>query len=239
MQNVERALDVIAAAAEEYRPVRGGGGVRLEGLELFVGVRELQSMDAGMMALFISEVSASEREGEPGIVVTCVGMGTDMGSAVSEAVGHWCLGVLPALARWRGRHSCISSTREIVMRRGAFELIAGPVIGRGWDGDPAGYAEGFSQLLQQGLCDRPLAARPHWMELFASRSGDGSIEATCRLNNRDWRLGQTALERAAAAWPESAEPLRTCRQFALYVPKEGERRRIVLPSFWDRLRGRA
>jgi hypothetical protein len=33
--------------------------------------------------------------------------------------------------------------------------------------------------------------------------------------------------------------MRSCRQFALLLPKEGRTDALVLPTFWERLRGRA
>ena len=66
-----------------------------------------------------------------------------------------------------------------------------------------------------------------------------AVDATCRLNNRDWAAGQRVLAEVASAWDPGDEPLRTGRQFALLVPADGNADEITPPSFWDRLRGRA
>jgi hypothetical protein len=241
MDTASLGAELLVAATEEYAPRNlGGGAVHLEGLGLFARVRQVQAMEHGFLALFISEVDASAGEGQPGITITCVGMGPDMRSAVRDAVGQWALGVLPALAHWRGKHSCLSSPRSLQTRGGRFTALAGPLVLRGQpDGEPAPPEGGpFWAPLEPVLRTRPLAQRVHWLELFASKSGD-SVDATCRLNNRDWAAGQKVLAEVASAWEPGDEPLRTCRQFALLVPTDGTADEIKPPSFWDRLRGRA
>jgi Family of unknown function (DUF6348) len=241
MDNASLGAELLVAAAAEYAPRHLGGGVaHLEGLRLFVRVRQVQAMDSGFMALFISEVDASAGEGQPGVTITCVGMGPDMRAAVGDAMGQWALGVLPVLAHWRGKHSCLSSPRELETRSGQFTVVAGPTIMRGRsDAEPPPPEGGpFWDPIEPVLRARPLAQRVHWLELFASKSGD-AVDATCRLNNRDWSAGREVLERVTSAWPPSDEPLRTCRQFALLVPKDGNADEIKPPSFWDRLRSRA
>ncbi len=171
-----------------------------------------------------------------------LGLGADLRSAVTEAVAHWTLGVLPVLAQWRGQHSCLSGSRQLETRRGQFTLLAGPTIMRGRsEGDmpPAESSDAFWQLLEPVLRARPLTQRVQWLELFASKAGDGSVEATCRLNNRDWNAGRRLLENVASAWEIPQEPLRSCRQFAMLVPKEGNTEEIIVPSFWDRVLSRA
>src|SRR3954471_5871910 len=110
MDTARLGAELLVAAAAEYAPRDlGGGAVHLEGLRLFVRVRQVQAMEHGFLALFISEVEASAQEGQPGITITCVGMGPDMRAAVGDALGQWALGVLPVLAHWRGKHSCLSN----------------------------------------------------------------------------------------------------------------------------------
>jgi Family of unknown function (DUF6348) len=240
MDTASLGAELLVAAAAEYAPRDLGGGVaHLEGLRLFVRVRQVQAMEHGFLALFISEIDASARQGEPGITITCVGMGSDMRAAVTDAVGQWALGVLPVLAHWRGKHSCLSNPRALETRGGRFTVLAGPLVLRGHPDDEAPPEGGpFWGPLEPVLRARPLAQRVHWLELFASKSGD-SVDATCRLNNRDWAAGQRVLADVASAWEAGDEPLRTCRQFALLVPQAGKLDEIRPPSFWDRLRGRA
>src|SRR5262245_323412 len=132
MDTASLGAELLVAAATEYAPRdRGGGVAHLEGLRLFVRVRQVQAMDSGFIALFISEVDASAGEGQPGITITGVGMGPDMRVAVGDAIGQWSLGVLPVLAHWRGKHSCLSNPRELETRGGRFTVLAGPTIERG------------------------------------------------------------------------------------------------------------
>jgi|GEM_PF-6661005 len=242
MDTVSVGKELLLAGAEEYAPQdRGPGVVYLDKLRLFLRLRQVQALDRGFLAVFISEVTTSTHQGQAGLCVTCVGIGTDMRSAVVEAVGHWTLGVLPVLAHWRGQHSCLSNNRELQTRGGSFTLLGGPTILRGCtEGQPPpGFSEALWPLLDPVLRARPLAARVHWLELFVSKSTDGEVEPTCRLNNRDWAEGAKLLQRVAAAWPPSPEPLQSCRQFALLVPQTGDAEAITLPSFWERLRSRA
>jgi hypothetical protein len=243
MDAASLASELLTSTASEYTAQpRGPRIAYLEKLRLFVGIREVQSMDSGFMSLFISEITASARERQGGITITCVGMGDDMRAAVGQAVGQWMLGVLPVLAQWRGQHSCLSSPRELTARGGQFTCLAGPLVMRGQpEGETPSPASGdpFWPPLEPVVRARPLAQRVHWLELFASKSADGTVEATCRLNSRDWTAGRKVLESVASAWEASDEPLRTCRQFVLLVPKDGNAEEITPPGFWDRLLSRA
>jgi hypothetical protein len=243
MSNADHGIERLVAATEEYAPSKVAEGVaRLGGLGLFVEIRELQSMAAGGMAIFISEITASARERQPGITITCVGTGSDMPSAVSEAGAQWTIGVLPVLAHWRGKHSCFCSARPMETRGGAFDALSGPVIARGIpEGDPKPATEGpgLLEAAKVALANQRFAQRLHWLELFTCKVIDGSVEATCRLNNHDWSPGQKILVDIASAWPTPQEPMRSSRQFVMLLPKNGDTQEIVLPTFWSRLFGRA
>ena len=199
-------------------------------------------MDAGFMSLFISEFNASARERQKGINITCVGRAGDMPSAVADAVAQWTLGVLPVLAHWRGKHSCFSTSRQMETQGGPFVLLAGPVIERGGsegDSQPAAGVATFAELLLDVIRNHRPAQRVHWLEMFACKSFDGIVDATCRLDNRDWTAGKKVLADVASAWPTPKEPIQSCRQFAMLIPKKGDTQEIILPTFWSRLFGRA
>lgn len=243
MHNPNHAIELLVATAGEFAPSKVGDGIaRLEELGLFVEVRECQAMSAGAMAAIIAEFNASAREREKGIVVTQVGRAEDMPAAVGDAVAQWVLGVLPVLAQWRGKHSCFTSTREVDTPGGPFDVIAGPLILRGTTGEgPLPPAEATSpppQLLNI-LGKQRLAQRLHWFELFSCKFADGSVDATCRWGNRDWPVGKRVLLDLAASWPTTSEPMRSCRQFLMLMPKQGDTQQIILPTFWSRLLGRA
>jgi hypothetical protein len=236
--------DLLVAAAEEYSPTaREGGVVSFDKLRLFVTVRAGQAMEMGEKALFIGGVGASPQAGEEGIVITIVGMGTDMKSAVGDALAHWFLGTLPVLARWRGQHSCLTGEdSSLETKGGRFTVLRGPLIGRGGvEGEPQAGAQGptYWDLLASLLEKCNLKQRVHWLELFANKGADGLIEATCRWNNRDWVDGQHVLKNVAEGWPPTDAPLRSLRQFVMLLPAEGDTERLVPPTFWERMRSRA
>jgi hypothetical protein len=239
MDNASRGIQFLIEATEDYdRTDLGNGAARFEDLNLFVTIREVQAMDGGFMALFISEINAAVEREQPGMTVTCVGMGEDMSGAVGDAVGQWVLGVLPVLAHWRGKHACLSEASAVETAGGRFDLLAGPTIVRG-GGDPEEHAQPFSELMRPALGGRKLAQRVHWLEFFACSSDDGSIDATCRLNNRDWSSGRQVLEQVASSWAPGEEPMHTCRQFAMLLPQQGDTQTIAAATFWQRLLGKA
>jgi hypothetical protein len=243
MDLADQAIDLlVAATADEHATQKVAPGVaHLETLRLFVQIRPIQAMAAGAMALFVCEITASARAGEPGITVTAVGQGGDPPSAVGEALAHWALGTLPVLAQWRGGHSCLPATSTVDTRAGVFELLKGPTVARGMaDSGPPPGAEGgligsITSLIEAA---RP-APRLHWIELFACKFAEGEVDATCRLNNHDWPTATRTLKAVATGWPAVDAPLQTQRQFVLLRPQGDPAQEIRLPSFWSHLTGRA
>jgi hypothetical protein len=243
MNNVNHAIDLLVAAAEEYAPRKVGDGVaHLQDLGLFIEVRELQSMESGVMAVLISEFTASTRERQKGITITCVGRSGDMPSAVGDAVAQWVVGVMPVLVHWRGKHSCLATSRQMETQGGLFDLLAGPVIARGrseGDSPPATSDASLSESMRSAFRNQRPVQRLHWLELFCCKRADGSVDASCRLDNRNWTAGREVLVNIASAWPNSHEPLQSCRQFAMLLPKDGNTQEITVPTFWSWLFGRA
>jgi hypothetical protein len=241
MHNASHGIELLVAAAEEYAPSKVGDTVaRLQDLDLFVDIREVQSMEAGLMAVFISEFNASARERQKGITIT--GRAGDLPSAVVDAVAQWTLGVLPVLAHWRGKHSCLSTSRQMETQASPFDLLAGPVIARGWsEGDlpPTAGVTSLAEFLLDVLRNQRPVQRLHWLEMFTCKFDEGSVDATCRLDNRDWTAGRRVLVDVASAWPTTQEPIQSCRQFAMLLPKNGDTQTIIVPTFWSRLFGRA
>lgn len=243
MSYVDDGIGILVAVASEYGAAASGhGSARLEGLQLFVGIRQLKGMSAGPLSLCIAEVVASEHERGKGIDVTCVGREADMPAAVSDAMGQWCLGVLPVLAHWRGEHSCLSGSRPVQTQAGSFAMLCGPTVIRGASDEEAqgamvegSYVESLLPLIQKASP----ASRTHWLELYACKMHDGSVDSTCRLNNHDWPSGARLLSGIASAWPPVQAPILSCRQFVLLVPENGDAHMIAQPTFWERIRGRA
>ncbi len=176
------------------------------------------------------------------MTVTCVGIGADAKAASGNAVAQWVLGVLPVVARWRGGHSCLAGPEEPVILRGQFDLISGPVVSRGSDSSgavPAEHVTDFSDKLVEAMSSKKLANRIHWLETFAVRHQDGTVDATCRLNNHDWNKGRSILIDLAAGWPVPQAAMTTCRQFTMLIPRDGTTQDLIAPSFWNRLLGSA
>src|SRR5260370_5897794 len=243
MHNASHGIDLLVAGAQEYAPSKvADGRARLQALDLFIEIREVQALQAGSLSVFISEFTASAREHQKGITISCVGRAVDMPSGVGDAVGQWSLGVLPVLAQWRGKHSCFSTSGQVETQGGPFDLLAGPVIAGGHsegESHPAIGGVSLSKSLLPVLRNQRLAQRLHWLELFACLFDDGSVDATCRLGNRDWLAGTKVLADVASAWPTTKEPMQSCRQFVMLLPKNGDTQQIILPTFWSRLFGRA
>lgn len=152
-------------------------------------------------------------------------------------MANWCLGVLPVLARWKGGHSCFTGTSTFQATSGRFDVIIGPVVVRGeQEGGANPTTETYLGLLSGPLVHARIKKKLHWLECFAIRMNDGSVEATCRLDNKDWRPGQQLLVKDAANWPGSTPVFSSRRQFLLMVPDAaaGPER----PSFWSRLIGK-
>jgi hypothetical protein len=236
---------LVEAAAEHDARLVAEDTVLLDKIGLYVRLRPLQSAAMGSQALFVGYFDASTRRGRSGIGVTCVGFSSDPPRAAADAVANWFLGVLPVLARWRGDHSCLvgTTTFEAPAPSGprAFEVVKGPVVERGeHDGGPeaAPTTDGYLSLLAEPLRARKLDGTLHWLECFAIRSVDGSIDATCRLDNRDWPPGQQLLAADAADWPGSTPSFHSRRQFLLLVPQNGGAGEPETRSFWARLFGR-
>lgn len=240
MNLADRTIDTLASASADYGPKMTDGALHLSELNLFIDIRQNQAMAAGSMAVFISEITASTQKGQPGITITCVGSAQDLPSAAADAAAQWGLGVLPVLAEWRGRHTCLTSALDVETQRGPFVLRMGPLIARGRPetGGGLGASSLASPLLPLLHKARP-AQRLHWLEIFACKFADGAVDATCRLNNHDWLSGKKALAALAAGWPGSTEPMQTSRTFALFMPQAGTWQEIVQPTFWSRLLGQA
>jgi len=231
---------ILASVAHEY----GGRvvdplAVSLEKLRLTIRVRPSQVMEQPGRALFIAILEAATAADKPGAEITCVGMAATLEAAMGQAIGQWCLSVLPVLAHWRGGHSCLSTTGTL----SGFDVLEGPVLSRQLPSTDEPTAPEniprYETLLAEALTARRLKPRLHWIECYACRSADGSVDATCRLDNRDWTAGRQILVENLATWPPSDAMLDSRRGFLLLLPQGGKNDEFVVPSFWARLFGRA
>lgn len=241
MSNLVEVRRSLLNGCEQYGPrITAAGMVHLEKLGLYISVRELNSMQGQGKALFLSEVQAALSESAPGIVITCVALAEDMSAATRNAMGQWVLGVLPVLALWREQHSCLATDTMVETKAGRFHMLAGPMVMRNLESDEgADPTGGFADSLKPLIQAKKWKNRVHWIELFSSRMGDGGVDATCRLNNRDWSPGKQVLLGLPQRWPASTESIQTCRQFQMLIPADGDRQALILPTFFERLLGRA
>ncbi|MBI5835009.1 MAG: hypothetical protein HZB16_22120 [Armatimonadetes bacterium] len=240
-------IDTIAGANEELEPSRPQPELLLLGrLGLYVRVRSPQVQSVGAGTMVVAELRAGTDAQQQNVGVTCVGLGAEPQQAVNEVAAQWSLGVLPVLTQWRDEHTCLASTQPVEFHgpRGSrrFQVILGPVAERGEH--TAGEAamptvDGYLDMLTQPLCDSALTPALHWLECFAIRSADGSVDATCRLDNRDWRPGRQLLANDALGWPGTTPSFHSRRQFLLLVPEaeQGEEP-PARPGLLGRLFGR-
>src|SRR5262245_32815237 len=104
MSNVALAAELLSKTSEQYLPeIVGEGIIHFKDLRIHVEIKEEQAQVMGNMALFICEITATSQPGTPGMMITSVGIGAGIESAVSQAAGQWVTGVLPVLARWRDK----------------------------------------------------------------------------------------------------------------------------------------
>ncbi len=239
-------LDTIAGANPDWEPSLPQPELLLLGrLGVYLRARpQVQQLGSGTMV--VAELRAGTDAREQPVGVTCVGLGVEPQQAVNEVAAQWSLGVLPVLCAWRDEHSCLASRERLEFHgpRGSrtFEAIVGPVVERGeHDGGEAALpAVGhYLELLTQPLCDSGLTPALHWLECFAIRQADGSVDATCRLDNRDWRPGHKRLIDDALGWPGTTSSYHSRRQFLLLVPEASdEPAPTARPGFLARLLGR-
>lgn len=237
------ASERLVEATAEYGSVSSSDCVVfVERLGINVRVKEIQTIEGNGTMVFISEFITSLALSDPGMNVTCVGIGENAQSASGNAVAQWVLGVLPVVATWRGDHSCLSSSENPTVFKGQFNVISGPIVSRGSeskDQTPDPHVVHFADKLLDALGKKKLAKRIHWLETFAVRHRDGAVDATCRLNNHDWSTGQRILIEMASAWPVPMSPMNSCRQFTMLVPKDGKLCKLEAPSLWNRIMGSA
>jgi hypothetical protein len=246
VKNLTLALQTLVQLAPEHDARLAAPDKVLFGkLGLFLRVRPIQVGKVGNLEIFIALFDASTDETRSGIGVTCVGYDSDALQAAKDAVAQWQLGVLPVLEHWRGGHTCLAGTRSFETPGPTgprtFDVIMGPVVERGeHDGGEAALpsTDTYLSLLAEPLRARRLKSIPHWLECFAARSADGSIDATCRLDNRDWPAGQRLLDADARSWPGSTRSLHSRKQFLLVLPHGSGSRELAPRSFWARLFGR-
>src|SRR5262249_12818300 len=127
------------------------------------------------------------------------------------------------------KSSMVVGVEESADRYG-WSVHLGPVLAREY-GPPGSAPTGLGDLSRLGAFEpifhtiHPYAAhrKPMWTESFAARYyADSKVDATCRLNNKDFDQGRDALMSWAAGWPETGATILTKRQFLLFEPTPPE-----------------
>ena len=235
----------LAAVTETYKSRQDStDSVLLDelGLRIRVEIHAHQRFPAGEM--LVVYYKALEEGRKVGIGVTCVGIGEDTDHAIRESLANYAGNVIPVLAQWRTGHNCLVEVSEVELKGRSgpvrFEAIGGPLTCRGLpdptEGRVVGLA-GYVPRMAAELQNIPLSNALHWLECFAARQPTGEIDATCRLDNRDWRPGQRLLEADARIWPFVDVPMMSRRQFIMLVPKDPAFEEPQRPSLLARLFG--
>lgn len=243
MSDLEAISQNLAAVTETYKSRQDSpDSVFLDelGLRIRVEIHAHQQFPAGEM--LVVYYTALEEGRKDGIGVTCVGIGGDTDHAIRESLANYAGNVIPVLAQWRTGHNCLVDVSEVELKGRSgplrFEAIGGPLTCRGLPDPTQGPVEGlegYVPRMADQLRKSPLSNALHWLECFAARQPTGKIDATCRLDNRDWRPGQRLLEADARTWPFVDVPMMSRRQFILLVPKDPTLVEPPRPSLLSRL----
>lgn len=240
------ARDTLVAACAPYgaKPV-ASSWIQLESLGLHLRVKTVSKQKGEAMSLYIATVDSYVDCSALAMQVTCVGFASDLDEAARNAVAQWALGVLPVLAYWRKKgHDCFVSENPIELNtpggRKTFDVIEGPVIGRGesegMPDEPPSQAK-YLDLMRWHLQRELLGEETHWIECYAVRMADKSVDATVRVDNIDWEAGKTLLKEDARAWPGTTPSMQSFRQFVLLHPQGMGQPTPKPPSFLQRIFG--
>jgi Family of unknown function (DUF6348) len=169
----------------------------------------------------------------PGIRVLAAGSGETVEAACADAASQWVLGVLPVIISFMLRsHVCeIEKTPVIVgvqdsNERYGWTVHLGPVIARAYGTSADKFDEAQLGDLSRSAAFNPVfhAIHPYaahkslmWVESFAARYfRDCKVDATCRLNNKDFDEGREASLGWAIEWPDTGVAMLSKRQFLFF-----------------------
>jgi hypothetical protein len=207
-----------------------GGCLSVPGLAMDFVASEGHVLQGGLSVVFDARARNSSKGG---ILVTSVGTGDSDESAAADAASQWAMGVLPVIVSYILRsHVCEVEKLPMIVgvedsqERYGWTAHLGPVIGRAFGG--SGSADSLLGDLSQSAAYIPVfhVLHPHaahrslmWIETFAARYyTEGKVDATCRLNNKDFEEGRRALMGWASNWETTGAALLTKRQFVLFEP---------------------
>ncbi len=148
----------------------------------------------------------------------------------------------PVLASWRLKdHDCLVAAETIELHTTAgkrvFDVLQGPVIGRGeveGETNPPVSQSKYLDLMSWHLGRELLGEDTHWIECFAVRMADKTVDATCRVDNIDWEPGKTLLMEDAKTWSGITPSRQSYRQFLLLHPQGFPQPEPKGPGFFQR-----
>jgi len=164
-----------------------------------------------------------------GISILAIGFGDTHEGASRDAARQWIMGVFPALRSYLKphQHNCeikkgtvdvdVPATGE----RYKWSVHLPPAICRRYgdcDFQPKVDDTEIFVAIFDAVSQHASHASLFWLECFAVRNPDGSVDATCRYNNNIWPAGQEALMSWASTWPDTKGCMLSKRQFLIFEP---------------------
>jgi hypothetical protein len=176
------------------------------------------------VSVIFEALLAGASTGDEGIGILAVGYGETEEAAARDAARQWVMGVLPALLSFRQPRQDICQMSRVTIEAPepyGWSIHMPPLLCRRYgkcDFQPEIDNTEVFGVVFEAVNDCGSRESMFWLECFAVRNPDGSVDATCRYNNRDWPEGQRALLHWASTWPGADGCIVTKRQFLIFEP---------------------
>ena len=234
LQTVMKAEEVSISALEHelmnegYVSSRSGTALSLESLrlEVLAHATEFKPNIYGIGTSVVFEARLGPL-GSAGIGILAVGYGETEEAAARDAARQWVTGVLPALHSYREPREDICQIARVAVETPktgepyGWDIHMAPVICRRYgkcDFQPEICNTEIFGAVFEAVNEWASRDSMFWLECFAVRNPDGSVDATCRYNNKDWPEGQKALISWASTWPDTNGCVLSKRQFLIFNP---------------------
>src|SRR5215468_4609494 len=204
MTNEEMVISSLEAEMIEagYECKRRSIALSLSSIALELFARDPTVQDAmGGMAVSVTFEARAEGATTDGIKVYQLGYGPTDLDAARDASFQWLLGVYPALVTFIAQpdHRCDVDKAHMIVRNDetgeqfGWTVHLPPILSRTYGEIPL-RERSEQNAVFRALFDsiHPYAAHGSvfWIECFAARYPDRKVDATCRLNNKDWSEGR-------------------------------------------------
>lgn len=230
-----RCVSELAASAQHLTKFSRPDQLQLSQLNLYLRSEEADLTTVADGVRYVVAYDCSTDQMEQGIVIVAVGFGHTEVDAARDAALQWFIGVFPVLVQWRAnnsapaRHGCLVSECSLRLRDSAapakYRALLGPLIARGVDNPLARTSDvvvRYFEHLRGRLEELQFWGSLHWLECFVARHDDGRVLATCRLDNRDWKDGESLLRAAYTSFGSNVGGQQSVRQFILLCPAAEE-----------------